>query len=68
MWIPCEPTEKGAVNITLQDLDAQGLASEVRNGLGNEGFWMFLIENVGFDFLDEIIAMSGEKLIQKNCI
>ncbi|XP_028768385.1 protein SUPPRESSOR OF K(+) TRANSPORT GROWTH DEFECT 1 isoform X1 [Neltuma alba] len=28
-WIPCEPTEKGAVNITLLELDAQGLASEI---------------------------------------
>jgi hypothetical protein len=29
MWIPCEPTEWGAVQITLPELDAQGLASKV---------------------------------------
>jgi hypothetical protein len=29
MWIPCEPTEQGAVQITMPELDAQGLASKV---------------------------------------
>ncbi|KAE8037186.1 hypothetical protein FH972_009798 [Carpinus fangiana] len=30
MWIPCEPTEWGAVQITLPELDAQGLASKIQ--------------------------------------
>ncbi|KAI4347933.1 hypothetical protein L6164_008706 [Bauhinia variegata] len=29
MWIPCEPNEEGAVNISLQELDAQGLALKI---------------------------------------
>ncbi|KAK7277239.1 hypothetical protein RIF29_18390 [Crotalaria pallida] len=29
MWVPCEPTRRGAVNITLEELDAQGLASKI---------------------------------------
>lgn len=29
MWVPCEPTKRGAVEITLQELDAQGLGSKV---------------------------------------
>ena len=32
MWVPCEPTEQGAVQVTLQELDAQGLASNVSIG------------------------------------
>ncbi|KAK7279039.1 hypothetical protein RJT34_24082 [Clitoria ternatea] len=28
-WVPCEPTHRGAVSITLQELDAQGFASEI---------------------------------------
>ncbi|KAM3732990.1 hypothetical protein ACB098_11G100700 [Castanea mollissima] len=30
MWVPCEPTERGAVQVTLQELDAQGLASKIQ--------------------------------------
>ncbi|XP_062174924.1 protein SUPPRESSOR OF K(+) TRANSPORT GROWTH DEFECT 1-like [Alnus glutinosa] len=30
MWIPCEPTQPGAVQITLLELDAQGLASKIQ--------------------------------------
>ncbi|KAL4599594.1 hypothetical protein ACB092_11G137700 [Castanea dentata] len=30
MWVPCEPTEQGAVQVTLQELDAQGLASKIQ--------------------------------------
>ncbi|KAF7820366.1 protein SUPPRESSOR OF K(+) TRANSPORT GROWTH DEFECT 1-like [Senna tora] len=29
MWVPCEPNQRGAVNISLQELDAQGLASKI---------------------------------------
>ncbi|KAJ4826359.1 Protein SUPPRESSOR OF K(+) TRANSPORT GROWTH DEFT 1 [Turnera subulata] len=29
VWIPCEPTERGAIKITLQELDEQGLASKI---------------------------------------
>ena len=29
MWVPCEPTKRGAVEITMQELDAQGLGSKV---------------------------------------
>ncbi|KAJ9159802.1 hypothetical protein P3X46_025272 [Hevea brasiliensis] len=32
MWFPCEPTQRGAVKITLEELDAQGLASKVCTG------------------------------------
>ncbi|KAF2318328.1 hypothetical protein GH714_005270 [Hevea brasiliensis] len=28
IWFPCEPTQQGAVKITLEELDAQGLASK----------------------------------------
>ncbi|TKY53492.1 suppressor of K(+) transport growth defect 1 [Spatholobus suberectus] len=35
MWVPCEPTRRGAVNISLEELDAQGLASMVNAGVGN---------------------------------
>ncbi|KAK7814622.1 protein suppressor of k(+) transport growth defect 1 [Quercus suber] len=30
MWVPCEPTEQGAVQVTFQELDAQGLASKIQ--------------------------------------
>ncbi|KAF3953405.1 hypothetical protein CMV_021152 [Castanea mollissima] len=30
MWVPCKPTERGAVQVTLQELDAQGLASKIQ--------------------------------------
>lgn len=36
MWVPCEPTRRGAVNISLQELDAQGLASKVHAGWETE--------------------------------
>ncbi|KAM3685169.1 hypothetical protein ACJW31_11G098000 [Castanea mollissima] len=26
MWVPCKPTEQRAVQVTLQELDAQGLS------------------------------------------
>jgi len=29
MWVPCEPKQRGAVKTTLQELDAQDLASKV---------------------------------------
>lgn len=29
MWVPCEPTRRGAVNVSLEELDAQGLASKI---------------------------------------
>ncbi|GMN70081.1 hypothetical protein TIFTF001_039131 [Ficus carica] len=29
MWVPCKPTKRGAVEITLQELDAQGLGSKI---------------------------------------
>ncbi|KAJ6358080.1 hypothetical protein OIU78_005833 [Salix suchowensis] len=29
MWAPCEPKQRGAIKITLQELDAQELASKV---------------------------------------
>ncbi|PON71160.1 Spastin [Parasponia andersonii] len=29
MWVPCETTKRGAVEITLQELDAQGLCSKI---------------------------------------
>ncbi|PON82517.1 Spastin [Trema orientale] len=29
MWVPCELTKRGAVEITLQELDAQGLGSKI---------------------------------------
>ena len=29
MWVPCELKQRGAVKTTLQELDAQGLASKV---------------------------------------
>ncbi|KAL5537645.1 hypothetical protein UlMin_043033 [Ulmus minor] len=29
MWVPCEPTKRGAVEITMQELDAQGLGSKI---------------------------------------
>jgi hypothetical protein len=40
MWIPCEPTQPGAVQITLLELDAQGLASKVwiRKHFGDSWF------------------------------
>ena len=41
MWVPCEPTERGAVQVTLQELDAQGLASKV--SIGKELFYLFII-------------------------
>ncbi|EPS59126.1 hypothetical protein M569_15684 [Genlisea aurea] len=31
MWMPCAPKQSGAVEITMQELAAQGLASKVRN-------------------------------------
>nr|XP_023887042.1 protein SUPPRESSOR OF K(+) TRANSPORT GROWTH DEFECT 1-like [Quercus suber] len=30
VWVPCEPTEREAVQVTLQELDAQGLASKIQ--------------------------------------
>lgn len=40
MWIPCEATQPGAVQITLTELDAQGLASKVwiRKDFGHSWF------------------------------
>ena len=32
MWVPCESTQQGAVKITLEELDVQGLASKVLLG------------------------------------
>ncbi|XP_012074638.1 protein SUPPRESSOR OF K(+) TRANSPORT GROWTH DEFECT 1 isoform X2 [Jatropha curcas] len=29
MWLPCEPTQQGAIKITLEELDEQGLASKI---------------------------------------
>ncbi|XP_057960587.1 protein SUPPRESSOR OF K(+) TRANSPORT GROWTH DEFECT 1-like [Malania oleifera] len=29
MWVPCGPNQRGAIQITMQELDAQGLASKV---------------------------------------
>lgn len=29
MWVPCESTKRGAIEITMQELDAKGLASKV---------------------------------------
>ena len=29
MWFPCDRTQEGAVKITLEELDAKGLASKV---------------------------------------
>ncbi|KAL2326670.1 hypothetical protein Fmac_025728 [Flemingia macrophylla] len=29
MWVPCEPSRRGAVNVNLEELDAQGLASKI---------------------------------------
>lgn len=29
MWVPCGPKQQGAVQITIQELEAQGLASQV---------------------------------------
>lgn len=29
MWVPCEPTARGAIEMTMQQLDDQGLASKV---------------------------------------
>uniref|UniRef100_A0A803NW22 AAA+ ATPase domain-containing protein n=1 Tax=Cannabis sativa TaxID=3483 RepID=A0A803NW22_CANSA len=29
MWVPCEPTKRGAIEITLQELDAEGLGSKI---------------------------------------
>lgn len=29
IWVPCGPTQRGAVQVTLQELEAQGLASKI---------------------------------------
>ncbi|KAJ8754544.1 hypothetical protein K2173_005705 [Erythroxylum novogranatense] len=29
LWVPCEPTQKGSVKITLEELDKRGLASKI---------------------------------------
>lgn len=29
MWMPCGPKQQGAVQITIQELEEQGLASQV---------------------------------------
>uniref|UniRef100_A0A7N2R3P6 Spastin/Vps4 C-terminal domain-containing protein n=1 Tax=Quercus lobata TaxID=97700 RepID=A0A7N2R3P6_QUELO len=30
IWVPCKPTERGAFQVTLQEVDAQGLASKIQ--------------------------------------
>ena len=40
MWVPCEPIERGAIQVTLQELDAQGLASKV--SIAKELFYLFI--------------------------
>lgn len=50
MWMPCGPKQPGAVQISMQELAAQGQASQVRQILLGLIFWfcLFLVHVVAF--------------------